>query len=411
MTTGKQKLTALFAESLHPQAEALFQEQGFAVKKMARGFSAQELMDHLKDVSVLCVRSRTKVPQELFRPSRLDCVGAFCIGVNHIDTWEASRRGAPVFNGPYGNTRSVAEMVLGLMIALSRSLISHFRNMSRARWEKFHKDCFELRGKSLGIVGYGHIGSQVSVLAEAFGMKVAYYDKDNRLPIGNARSAFSLKNLLEESDFISLHIPHTPQTDKLIGEQEIRWMRRGAFLINTSRGGVVDLPALETALKEGRLRGAALDVFSNEPSARSADFRLSLQELDNVILTPHIGGSTEEAQTAIALEVFHAIKDFFQTGTTKSAVNFPKLSVPPVPEGAIRITNIHSNKPGALSQINRLVSESGANITTQYLATNDLTGYLIMDLEKGDVSRLEEQIAHLPLSIKTRRITGSVNSK
>ena len=403
--TNTQKPTALFAESLHPKLKSLFQERGFAVKQMGKAGSAQDLIDNVKGVSVLCVRSRTKISKELLRHAQLDCIGAFCIGVNQIDIKEACLRGAPVFNGPYGNTRSVAEMVLGLMTALSRSLARHVRNMSRGRWEKFHKGCFELRGKSLGIVGYGHIGSQVSVLAEAFGMKVLYYDKDNRLPIGNARPAFSLESLLREADFVSLHVPETPQTDKLIGKKEIALMKKGAFLINTSRGGVVDLEALETALKEGRLQGAALDVFANEPSLRSADFRLPLQDLDNVILTPHIGGSTEEAQTAIAFEVFHAIREFFQTGATGGAVNFPRLSVPPVPQGAVRIANIHENRPGALSQINRLVSESGANIKTQYLATNELTGYLIMDLEKGDLARVERQISALPLSIKTRRIS------
>lgn len=406
---NKKAPTALLTENIHKQAEISLLEQGFSVKKIKRAPEPQELISNLQNVKILCSRSRTQINKKVLLKSHLDCIGAFCIGVNQIDLKTASQRGVPVFNAPYSNTRSVAEMVMGLMIGLSRSLFDHSKNMNQRRWKKFAEGCFELRGKVLGIVGYGHIGSQVSVLAEAFGMKVLYYDIINKLPIGNAKPVSSLKSLLENSDFVTLHVPETPQTKRLIGEEEIGFMKKASRLINTSRGSVLDISAVQKALDSNKLAGVAIDVFPEEPTSNEGVFSFPLQNRDRVILTPHIGGSTQEAQISIVSEVCKSLKSFLFTGTTQGSVNFPFLSIPPLLENVTRISNIHKNQPGVLSQINRLVSESGANIKTQYLATNELIGYLVMDLEKEDVREICQKMSQLDVSIKTRLISSNLN--
>lgn len=404
---NKKALTALLTENIHKQAEVTLQEQGLKIKRLGKAPSAKELIKNLKDVQILCSRSRTLIDKEVLSNSQLDCIGAFCIGVNQIDLESASKQGVPVFNAPYGNTRSVAEMVLGLIIALSRSLFVHFKNMNEGQWNKFAEGCFELRGKSLGIIGYGHIGSQVSVLAEALGMKVIYYDIVSKLPMGNAKPVFNLKSLLNSADFVTLHVPETPQTKNLIGKKEMALMKKGSHLINTSRGTVVNLPDLKSALESHHLAGAAVDVFPQEPKTSSDSFHSPLQKLKNVVLTPHIGGSTQEAQVSIVFEVVKSLKDFLQTGSIQNSVNFPSLSAPTIPENVTRISNIHKNQPGVLSEINKLVSESGANIKTQYLATNEWIGYLIMDLETEDVKELSQKMNQLNVSIKTRVISSN----
>ena len=401
-----QVLKALLTENIHPQAETALQQLGVRVKKLKKAPVGEELIESLKNVNILCARSRTSIDKKALVSSKLDCIGAFCIGVNQIDLKTACRRGIPVFNAPYGNTRSVAEMTVGLLLALSRSFFEHWTNMSQGCWKKFAKGCFELRGKTLGIIGYGHIGSQVSVLAEALGMRVLYYDIISKLPIGNAKPCWSLRNLLQESDFVTLHVPETPKTKHLIGEREIGFMKRSSQLINTSRGSVVDLFAVKKALESKHLSGAAIDVFPQEPQTSLADFYSPLRKMKNALLTPHIGGSTEEAQISIVFEVLKSLKDFLQTGAIQGSVNFPSLLAPPIPENVTRISHIHKNQPGVLSAINKLVSEFKVNIKTQYLATNDLIGYLIMDLEEKNVKELAQKLSQLKVSVKTRVISN-----
>ena len=404
MSKQSQTAAALLLENIHEQAETTLREYGLQIQRLKKTPESKELIARLKNINVLCIRSRTSINKEILFNSQLDCIGAFCIGVNQIDLDAACRQGVPVFNAPYGNTRSVAEMVIGLIIGLSRSLFDHSRNMHQGKWKKFTEGCFELRGKTLGIVGYGHIGSQVSVLAEALGMRVLYYDIISKLPIGNARPAFRLKELLEGSDFVTIHVPETPLTKKLIGKKEIAMMKKQSFLINTSRGSVLDISAVESALSAKHLAGIALDVFMGEPQTSEDRFSFSLQNKENVVLTPHVGGSTQEAQISIASEVSKSLKDFLFQGTTYNAVNFPSLLAPPVPEKVTRITNIHKNQPGVLSRINKMISESNINIKNQYLATDESIGYLIMDLETKDVQSICRNMSSLDTSIKTRLI-------
>ena len=401
---NKKKGTVLLTENIHKQAETVLKELGLKIKRLNKAPAEQELIDSLKGVNALCSRSRTHINSAVLLNSNLNCIGAFCIGVNQVDLKTACQQGVPVFNAPYGNTRSVAEIVIGFLISLSRSLFDRSQNMHKGVWKKSAEGCFELRGKSLGIIGYGNIGSQVSVLAEALGMKSLYYDIVSKLPIGNAKPYFHLKNLLKNSHFVTLHVPETAQTKNLISAKEISWMRKGSFLINTSRGSVLDLSAVQKALKSKHLAGAALDVFPKEPKSNQEKFDSPLQNQESVILTPHIAGSTEEAQLSIAFEVCKSLKDFLQTGTIQNSVNFPDLLAPsPSPE-ITRISNIHKNQPGVLSQINKLISQSGVNIKSQYLATNEQIGYLVMDLEKKNIQKLAETMSDLEVSIKTRII-------
>ena len=404
---NKTTLTALLTENIHKQAEVVLQEQGLKIKRLKEAPETKELIEHLKNTNILCSRSRTQINKEVLLNSKLDCIGAFCIGVNQIDLDTACKQGIPVFNAPYGNTRSVAEMVIGLIIGLSRSLFKHCKNMHQGQWNKFTEGCFELRGKTLGIIGYGHIGSQVSVLAEALGMKVLYYDIISKLPIGNAKPSFNLQKLLQESDFVTLHVPETSQTKNLIGKKEIGFMKKTSRLINTSRGSVVDISAIKEALDSNHLSGVAIDVFSQEPKTNKESFYSPLQKMENVILTPHIGGSTQEAQVSIVFEVSNSLKDFLLTGTIQNSVNFPQLLAPSVPKNITRISNIHKNQPGVLSKINNLVSHSQTNIKNQYLATNESIGYLIMDLETENANELREKISELDVSIKTRSISSN----
>ena len=401
----RKNLTALLTENIHKQAETVLKELGLKIKRLNKAPAEKELIDSLKQVNALCSRSRTHINKQVLLNSNLDCIGAFCIGVNQVDLKTACQRGIPVFNAPYGNTRSVAEIVIGFLVGLSRSLFDRSKNMHKGIWSKSAVGCFELRGKTLGIIGYGNIGSQVSVLAEALGMKVLYYDIISKLPIGNAKPCFHLKNLLKNSRFVTLHVPETPQTKNLIGAKEISYLQKGSYLINTSRGSVVDILAVQKALKSKHLAGVALDVFPKEPNGNQEKFYSPLQNRESVILTPHIAGSTEEAQLSIVFEVCKSLKDFLKTGSIQNSVNFPALLVPSAEPETTRISNIHKNQPGVLSEINKLISQSGVNIKSQYLATNEQIGYLIMDLEKKNVQKLAEKMSKLKVSIKTRIIS------
>jgi len=332
---------------------------------------------------------------------RLLSVGCFCIGTNQVDLDSANKHGVPVFNAPFSNTRSVAELVIAEIVVLARQLGDRSREVHEGKWRKVASNCHEIRGKTLGIVGYGHIGSQVGVLAEAMGMRVVFFDIATKLPMGNNRPLASLAECLGESDFVTLHVPATRETHEMIGQTELAQMKPGAHLINASRGTVVKIDALASAIRDGRVGGAAVDVYPEEPESNSDGFATELRGLPNVILTPHIGGSTEEAQEAIGREVATSLIKFTNAGTTTSAVNFPNIESPQA-KGTHRILNVHKNVPGVLGAVNRVVSELGANIKTQVLATDPNLGYLVMDLEQDVSDAVGDALSRLPANIRTR---------
>lgn len=393
----------LLLEGIHPIAKQRLEDSGFEVDLHKGSWSEEELLEGLSGYHAIGIRSKTKITKSVVEKhaSSLWAVGAFCIGTNQIDLERANLAGIPAFNAPYANTRSVAELVIAEMISLARQLGDRSMLAHRGEWRKSAVGAHEVRGKTLGIIGYGHIGSQLSVMAEAIGLTVIYYDIVKKLPLGNARSVDYLEDLLAESDFVSLHVPETPQTRNMIKKRQLDTMKKGAYLINASRGVVIDIPALVEALKSGHLGGAAVDVFPSEPKSNDEKFSSELQGIENVILTPHIGGSTEEAQEAIGAEVSEALIQFFRHGTTMGSVNFPRIALPPV-ENSQRILNVHQNVPGVLGETNSIVSSLGANIKAQYLSTDPSIGYLVMDVEKGDRDALAGRIATLPTSIQTR---------
>ncbi len=403
----KNKLKVLLLEGIHPGAKDLFERETFQVELVKEALKPEELALRLDGVHVLGIRSKTRVTEAVLAHAnarRLLTVGCFCIGTNQVDLDAANVHGVPVFNAPFSNTRSVAELVIAEVVVLARQLGDRSREVHEGKWRKVATSCHEIRNKTLGIVGYGHIGSQVGVLAEAMGMRVVFFDIQTKLPMGNNRSLATLAELLGESDFVTLHVPATRETHEMIGTSELANMKRGAHLINASRGTVVKIGALASAIKEGRVGGAAIDVYPDEPESNSDGFASELRGLPNVILTPHIGGSTEEAQEAIGREVATALIKFTNAGTTASAVNFPIVDVPQA-KGAHRILNVHKNVPGVLGAVNRIVSELGANIRTQVLATDSNVGYLVMDLDpkKEDVSdAVVDAVASLDTNIKTR---------
>lgn len=398
----KDRIKVLLLENIHPSAHELFRGEGFHLDLVPGALGLEELANRIEDVHVLGIRSKTHVTDAILaRGRRLLTVGCFCIGTNQVELGAANRRGIPVFNAPFSNTRSVAEMILAEIVMLARRLGDRAREMHGGQWRKVATSSYEVRGKTLGIVGYGHIGRQVGVLAEAFGMRVVFFDIAAKLPMGNNHSTKTLEELLGQSDFVTLHVPETPQTKRMMGEREIAAMRKGSYLLNASRGTVVDIPALADALRAGHLAGAAIDVFPEEPKTNSDGFATPLRGVDNVVLTPHIGGSTAEAQEAIGREVGAALIKFVNAGVTTGAVNFPHVDAAPTP-GKHRILNVHKNVPGVLRDINRIVSEKGANIAAQILATDPDIGYLVMDLDE-DVSRdVKNALAALETSIKTR---------
>lgn len=400
--TSHSKIKILLVESIHPVAKEQLESAGFDVTLINHSPDEAELIQLIPQYQILGIRSKTNLTRTFFQSSsHLLAVGAFCIGTNQIDLESANRKGVPAFNAPYSNTRSVAELVIAEIIALSRQLGDRNNGAHQGEWIKSAIGSREVRGKTLGIVGYGHIGSQLSILAEALGLKVIFYDIIKKLPLGNAQSTGSLEELLGLSDFVSLHVPETPQTKDLIGAQELKKMKRGSYLINASRGTVVDIMALAEALKEKHLLGAAIDVFPEEPASNKEKFVSPLQKLSNVILTPHIGGSTEEAQYNIGVEVAQSLTQYIKNGSTTGAVNFPNVDLP-IHRACRRIINVHRNEPGVLGEINGIVSKEGANILGQYLATDKNIGYLVMDLEKGEADRVAKEITLLKRSIHTR---------
>lgn len=397
-------MKALLLEKVHIVAKNMLEDIKIQVQQHAPSETGAALIEKLQGVEILGIRSKSLVTKDVIKSSsQLQAIGAYCIGTNQIDLDQATKSGVAVFNAPFSNTRSVAELVISEIIALSRGLFTKAFQMHQGVWNKSSAGCYEVRGKKLGIVGYGHIGSQLGILAEALGLKVYYYDIQKKLPLGNAVSESSLKKLLSHSDFVSLHVPLTEQTQNMIGEKELESMKKGSFLINASRGTVVDLQALKKFLKSGHIAGAALDVFPKEPKENLDEFSSPLQKLENVILTPHIGGSTEEAQEAIGIEVSESLIKFMSTGDSSGAVNFPQLQLRPLHD-TFRILNVHKNVPGVLGAINKIISEYNVNISSQQLSTNSLIGYLAMDLEKKPKPEVLEKIQALETSIKTRLI-------
>ena len=399
----KEKIKILFLENISDKAVQHFKQNGYInVKKIGGALSEEELIKEVKDVHLLGIRSKTQIRENVLQAAtKLQAIGCFCIGVNQVNLKAATKKGVVVFNAPYSNTRSVAELVIGLSIMLIRRIPDKNRAAHEGFWNKEAKGSFELRGKTLGLVGYGNIGSQVSVLSEALGMKVLFHDVETKLPLGNASSCKSLKELLSSSDIVSLHVPETAQTKNLINKTNIKHFKKGAILINYARGEVVDLTALAKALKDGDLGGAAIDVFPWEPEKNGDRFETPLQGLSNVILTPHIGGSTEEAQQNIGDDVSNKLFNYLEKGITYGSHTVPAISLPPV-EGAHRILHIHNNVPGVLSAINTELASHNINIVGQYLKTNDEIGYVVLDVDKKLSKQALELLRDVKETIKVR---------
>ncbi len=400
-----QKLRILLLEAIHPIAQDALAEEGFDVELLETSLSEEELVQRLRGVHAIGIRSKTQVTARVLESATdLLAVGAFCIGTNQVDIGSATHHGLPVFNAPFSNTRSVAELVISEIVMLSRQIGDRVREMHDGRWRKMAQGAREVRGKTLGVVGYGHIGRQVGVMAEAFGLRVLFYDILTQLPMGNNQPVGSLDEILTQSDFVTLHVPATPQTHMMIGEAELARMKKGSFLLNLSRGTVVDIPALARALASGHLGGAAADVYPEEPKKNvSDDFRSELQHLPNVILTPHIGGSTLEAQENIGREVSTSLTKYLKAGATTGSVNFPHVELPYGP-GTHRVANVHRNVPGVLRDINRIVSEAEANVQAQLLATSPDLGYLVMDFDRPVSTEICDKMAALDTTIRARAL-------
>jgi D-3-phosphoglycerate dehydrogenase / 2-oxoglutarate reductase len=382
LSLPKDRIRILLLEGVHDTAVELFARAGYTqVTRMPKALDGDALVDAVRGMHVIGIRSRTRLTEEVFEAAdRLIAVGCFCIGTNQVDLQAARIRGVPVFNAPFSNTRSVAELVMGEIVMLLRRIPEKSEAGHRGVWDKSSAGSREVRGKTLGIVGYGNIGSQLSVLAEAFGMRVIYHDIQDKLPHGNAQKVATLRDLLEQSDVVSLHVPETPETFRMIGPDEIAAMRSDAMLINNSRGTVVDLEALAEALRTQRLAGAAVDVVPTEPASNNEAFRTPLQHVPNVILTPHVGGSTVEAQARIGEEVGRRLVDYSDTGSTVGAVNFPQVQLPLRPNGT-RFMHLHRNVPGLLSRVNEVFSRRGLNIAAEFLQTDGEIGYVVVEAE------------------------------
>jgi D-3-phosphoglycerate dehydrogenase len=399
----KEKINILFLENISDAAVKHFVDSGYAaVRKLGGALSEEQLLNEIKDVHLLGIRSKTQItPKVLDAAKKLQAIGCFCIGVNQVDLKSATSHGVVVFNAPYSNTRSVAELVIGLAIMLIRRIPDKTRAAHEGIWLKEAKGSYELRGKTLGIIGYGNIGTQVSVLAEALGMKVIYYDTVTKLPLGNAIPKATLKELVGQADIITLHVPDTNQTKNLINKTVLKQFKKGSILLNYARGEVVDLDGLAKALQDGSISGAAIDVYPWEPEKNGDRFTTPLQGLSNVILTPHIGGSTEEAQENIGEDVSHKLFQYLETGTTLGSHTVPPLSLVHQ-EGTHRILHIHKNVPGVLSEINSTLSKHNINILGQYLKTNDEIGYVVLDIDKQLSAQALQLLKEVKQTIKTR---------
>jgi D-3-phosphoglycerate dehydrogenase len=397
-------MKTLLLENIHPRAISTLENGKMCVLSEKKSLSEHELMSALEGVSILGIRSRTQISRRVVENARdLMAIGAYCIGTNQIDLEAASLRGVAVFNAPYSNTRSVAELVIAEIIFLVRHLYDKVVRAHQGAWDKSAANAREVRGKKLGIIGFGNIGSQVSTLAEAMGMDVYYYDIVDRLNIGNATRVSALHELLRIADVITIHVDGNPANTNLIDEEEFKMMKDGAFLLNLSRGHVVSIEALAENLKSGKVAGAAVDVFPNEPKDGKEPFLTPLQSLPNVLLTPHIGGSTEEAQEDIAEFVSNKLLDYVNTGNTFTSVNFPRINVPKTGDSQVhRLLHVHRNVPGVLSQINGIFAKNNVNVLSQYLRTNELIGYVIADVDKEYKDSLFEDLQRVGHTIKVR---------
>lgn len=378
----KNRINVLLLENVHPVAIELLKTEGFNVETYQAALSEEELCDKIKNVSVLGIRSKTQVTAKVLEhANRLMVIGAFCIGTNQIDLKGATKKGIAVFNAPFSNTRSVVELAVAEMIMLMRNIIDKSVKMHAGKWDKSAKGSFEVRGKKLGLIGYGNIGTQLSVLAESMGMKVLYYDTEEKLSLGNAVKCKTMKEVLEQADVISLHVDGRPANANLISQREFEAMKKGVIFINLSRGHVVDIHALKENILSEKVAGCAIDVFPYEPASNNEEFVSELRGLPNTILTPHIGGSTLEAQENIGTFVPGKIMDYINTGSTSNSVNFPNLTLP-ILENAHRLIHIHNNVPGILARINQVLADHGINIVGQYLKTTESIGYVITDINK-----------------------------
>ncbi|QSX30668.1 phosphoglycerate dehydrogenase [Shewanella cyperi] len=399
----KDKIKILLLEGVHQSAVNVFERAGYTnIEYHKASLAEDELIASIKDAHFVGIRSRTHLSAEvLARAEKLVGIGCFCIGTNQVDLKAAELAGVPVFNAPFSNTRSVAELVLGEIIMLMRGIPQRNALAHRGGWLKSANGSFEVRGKTLGVIGYGHIGTQLGILAETLGMRVVFFDIEDKLPLGNAQQIHSMEQLLAQADVVSLHVPETPQTKNMIGPEELATMRKGSILINASRGTVVDIDALTAALKEEHLAGAAIDVFPVEPKSNTDEFISPLRGLDNVILTPHVGGSTEEAQENIGIEVAGKLAKYSDNGSTVSAVNFPEVSLP-LHKGTSRLLHIHKNRPGILIKINQAFSEKSINISAQYLQTTAEIGYVVMEVDTHQAEEALEQMKAIEGTIRTR---------
>ena len=399
----KDKIRILLLEGVHQSALETFKNNGYTnIEYLKTSLPEDELIEKVKDAHFIGLRSRTQITEKVVDAAKkLVAVGCFCIGTNQVDLNATRRRGIPVFNAPFSNTRSVAELVLGQLILLLRQVPSKNAKAHRGVWEKSAVGSYEARGKTLGIIGYGHIGTQLSILAEHLGMRVQFYDIEDKLVLGNSTQIKSLDTLLQTSDVVSLHVPETKQTQNMFGAQQIAQMKKGSILINASRGTVVDIDALAEALESGHLNGAAIDVFPVEPKSNSEEFQSPLRKFDNVILTPHVGGSTQEAQENIGIEVAGKLAKYSDNGSTLSAVNFPEVSLPQH-TGRSRLLHIHKNQPGILTQINQAFAEKEINIEAQYLQTNEEIGYVVVDVQQDRAYDALAQLQQIDGTIKTR---------
>jgi D-3-phosphoglycerate dehydrogenase / 2-oxoglutarate reductase len=399
---AKDKIKILLLEGLHQSAVQSFKSQGYSnIEYIKTSLPEDELIERIKDVHFIGIRSRTQLTEKVLAAAdKLVAIGCFCIGTNQVDLTAALKRAIPVFNAPFSNTRSVAELVLGQIIMLLRGIPQRNAAAHRGEWQKTANNSYEARGKTLGIIGYGHIGTQLSIMAENIGMRVQFYDIEDKLVLGNATQV-NFATLLKTSDVISLHVPETAQTKNMIGEAELQLMKQGSILINASRGTVVDIDALTETLRANKLAGAAIDVFPVEPKGNDEEFVSPLREFDNVILTPHIGGSTQEAQENIGFEVAGKMVKYSDNGSTLSAVNFPEVSLPEH-KGRSRLLHIHKNQPGVMTKINEAFAKHNINIAGQYLQTNADIGYVVIDIDSDDVEQALNELKAIPGTLRAR---------
>ncbi len=399
----KDKIKILLLEGVHQSAVDVFKRAGYSnIEYHKASLGEEQLMASIKDAHFVGIRSRTQLTEAVLNHAeKLVSIGCFCIGTNQVDLSAAEKLGIPVFNAPFSNTRSVAELVLGEIIMLLRGIPQRNALAHRGGWLKSAAGSYEARGKTLGVIGYGHIGTQLGILAETLGMRVIFFDIEDKLPLGNAQQIHSLEQLLSLADVVSLHVPETPQTKDMIAEAELASMREGSVLINASRGTVVDIDALAQAIRSGRIVGAAIDVFPVEPKSNDDEFVTPLRGLDNVILTPHVGGSTQEAQENIGIEVAGKLAKYSDNGSTMTAVNFPEVSLAQHKD-ASRLLHIHHNRPGILIKINQAFAEKGINIAAQYLQTTAEIGYVVMEVDSDKADEALEEMKAIEGTIRAR---------